>query len=140
MCPRCKVELVRADLTEAERTVLKALRASYRCACGYQVAPGASLAIPKLISLRERETEARRRESHDARQRLARERKAALLAPTERIEVGALPTLHQEVLGNDEVLVLDSERPRIELPPLTEESLDLGDWTPISGERPLGEI
>jgi Na+-transporting NADH:ubiquinone oxidoreductase subunit NqrF len=134
-CPRCKVALARVDLTEAERSVLKALRASYRCACGYQIAPGASLAIPKLLALRERERVAQRNENQATKLRIARAR-----TPQEE-QIGfdaAIP--HQVESGDDEVLVVEEARPQVVLPALTEETLDLGDWQPISGERPLGEI
>ena len=137
VCPRCKVALARVDLTEAERSVLKALRASYRCACGYQVAPGASLAIPKLIALRERERVAQRNENQATKLRIARARTFASQEELVGFDT-AIP--HQVVPGDEEVLVVEEARPQVVLPSLTEETLDLGDWQPISGERPLGEI
>lgn len=139
VCPRCKVALVRADLTSEERDVLKALRASLVCACGYRIAPGASLAIPRLLALRERERQSTERSNLAIKRQIERARATALQPDVEQIGID-LPRPHQEVQGDDEVLVLEEAPARISLPPLTEESLGIEDWQPFVGEPTLGEI
>ena len=136
-CPRCRGALVREEIRNDP--VLKALRGFYQCKtpkCHYEVAPGAALAIPKLIQLRDRRKAEAMGEIRDQQLRQQLARRSFMMERAEVISADTAEVRHQleaefETLSDDGIEHPNREAPH--LPPLSEETIEIdGDWDALT--------